>query len=795
MLFKLNMEEISNQEYLNKVNLWIKDNNNYLSVRKSENLDESTIKLNLKTEDNNYIILYTNHENDYFFVELDSEMKSNSDINTNIIAINYSIFDSEDLDLNKVLSLIKNQLDETESSNNSSSDELEDEYNVGLTNTNNNFLLVKKKWQEKDYTIRQQDKNINYFNIPKNLLYTPDIIFNIVSNELFKLQNNSVAKYEIDAIDNNIYNLNVKLFFDNNSKLGEQLKKVYENFGYNFIQINFKLNMNLYPYFPPSIELVKPKINNDTVYGIMDLDFLKFENWNPTNSLEFVIEAIHKVFSTHANIDVDCSLNSMETSYLPLEYLLMKLSTKYKLNSQSATEIDVEYTKLSKSSNNNSSNAANKYWKGGVGYGHNSRQEWDINAYIKDQERLDKELSDEIGCIMNEIDIFEESKFNILIKDIVQPSCLFTLIRNRIRGATLMEIDKNNNIYKSIVDMIHMLTNKSLWKIDDTFQSIVESMQNISKECESAVQLLGKDNVDCFYSHIIATNELLQGINVKFNKNEELVAQDLSREEEYMKNMKQYQFGNMNIVDDKSVEFKFRNKENVSNYNPKSLMRIVREISALSSSLPLSYSSTVFMKTDTNNVNSIKFLITGPVDTPYESGCFEFDAFFTSKFPESPPQVLLLTTGGGSVRFNPNLYNCGKVCLSLLGTWSGQKGESWNKDTSTFLQVLVSIQSLIMVDEPYFNEPGWERDMHTETGKRKSFDYNDKVRLNNLKWGIVNQLKNPSKGFEDIIQKHFFYKRETIINRLEKWKEEAKNKSEFDKYFDEAKELLNKLEF
>ena len=30
-------------------------------------------------------------------------------------------------------------------------------------------------------------------------------------------------------------------------------------------------------------------------------------------------------------------------------------------------------------------------------------------------------------------------------------------------------------------------------------------------------------------------------------------------------------------------------------------------------------------------------------------------------------QVNFQTTGGGSVRFNPNLYNCGKVCLSLLG--------------------------------------------------------------------------------------------------------------------------------
>jgi hypothetical protein len=44
------------------------------------------------------------------------------------------------------------------------------------------------------------------------------------------------------------------------------------------------------------------------------------------------------------------------------------------------------------------------------------------------------------------------------------------------------------------------------------------------------------------------------------------------------------------------------------------------------------------------------------------------------------------------------------VCLSLLGTWSGAAGENWSALTSTFLQVIVSIQSLILVPEPYFNE-------------------------------------------------------------------------------------------
>ena len=29
------------------------------------------------------------------------------------------------------------------------------------------------------------------------------------------------------------------------------------------------------------------------------------------------------------------------------------------------------------------------------------------------------------------------------------------------------------------------------------------------------------------------------------------------------------------------------------------------------------------------------------------------------------------------------------MCLSLLGTWGGAKGEEWNADTSTIIQVLV----------------------------------------------------------------------------------------------------------
>ena len=80
-------------------------------------------------------------------------------------------------------------------------------------------------------------------------------------------------------------------------------------------------------------------------------------------------------------------------------------------------------------------------------------------------------------------------------------------------------------------------------------------------------------------------------------------------------------------------------------------------------------------------------LITGPCDTPYANGCFEFDVYFPQDYPNSPPLINLETTGNHTVRFNPNLYNDGKVCLSVLNTWHGRPEEKWNPQTSSFLQV------------------------------------------------------------------------------------------------------------
>ncbi len=122
-----------------------------------------------------------------------------------------------------------------------------------------------------------------------------------------------------------------------------------------------------------------------------------------------------------------------------------------------------------------------------------------------------------------------------------------------------------------------------------------------------------------------------------------------------------------------------------------------------------------------------------------------------------------------STRFNPNLYNCGKVCLSLLGTWRGTATENWDPKLSTLLQVVCSIQAIIMTDDIYFNEPGYENSAGTPEGEKANTGYANVVRYANVAFAMLEQLRNPSKGFEFVIRQHFYLRRQKLLAQCEEW--------------------------
>ena len=102
-------------------------------------------------------------------------------------------------------------------------------------------------------------------------------------------------------------------------------------------------------------------------------------------------------------------------------------------------------------------------------------------------------------------------------------------------------------------------------------------------------------------------------------------------------------------------------------------------------------------------------------------------------------------------------------------------GPGWIPGTSTLLQVLLSIQSLIFVDRPYFNEPGY--DPTSLSHQKLSDQYDRQIRAATLKVAIKESIEHPPAWFKDVIHDHFRLKKRQILEQLDKWEDMEKERN------------------
>lgn len=152
-------------------------------------------------------------------------------------------------------------------------------------------------------------------------------------------------------------------------------------------------------------------------------------------------------------------------------------------------------------------------------------------------------------------------------------------------------------------------------------------------------------------------------------------------------------------------------------------------------------------------------MIIGPINTPYENGFYFFDFIFPENYPFSPPKVIFKNYDGVT-RFNPNFYINGRVCLSILNTWPGDK---WSACQS--LKSILLVLSTVLNDKPLLNEPNIYQ-------SHKDFtNYNNIIKFKNyeiciLKYLDSNNLEEKYKEFHPIICKFFKKNYNEIIEKI-----------------------------
>lgn len=541
---------------------------------------------------------------------------------------------------------------------------------------------------------------------------------NAIINEIKAFNSDLSFPHFIELFDDNIFKLKLHLF------KSKTLKAI----------ILFNLDSRYFPLVPPKIKWISPVIIKDVYAAIINAPIFN-NKWNPIIDFKWIATNLLKNLIDKENTLGTIIFSDEQNLYTNEDKTVINfLKTLGSFTTKNPLSIEFNKTDIKLSNNN--------FWKKGTGYSYSGLSRWSLDNYLQKQTKIESKIIKYLEQLIL-FDTLSTENFNLILDN-----CLI-----EVRGTTFMDIQHNTQLYIKYFTFIKKYYSKDfkceyIKTIYENFNDIINSIDiSESTSCELAI-----------------IKDILQQINKLIffeNKSEQ------SQQKSYCQIMKPLQF---NYNDITNVKYTFSKMDGKPS-STKHIMRIAQEISSVKKSLPLNEESSIWVRWDKNQLNKMQFMISGPKDTPYQDGLFLFDTYFPTNYPKIPPKIILQTTGRGTVRFNPNLYYCGKVCLSLLGTWNSEsQGEQWNEKTSTILQVLVSIQSLILIEQPYFNEPGYEKTIGTSKGNEASEKYNQNIRQSTAKWAIQDIIENPPSGFEDIVKQHFLLKKDKLINMLEDWK-------------------------
>lgn len=676
-------------------------------------------------------------------------------------------------------------------------------------------------------------------------LYDENIIKRLLVDEFLSIwkwskQSNNIS---VELVNDNMYIWKVKIFNFKNNELMNDLLNLKNN-SEKCVEVEISFHEKFYPNYPPMVRIINPNLQNKLSHRISNSKMTQLAYWTPTRSVQFIISRIIEILNKFGKIEVtDNTLKKGKS-----KFVLNIISNITKLSSlidsvSNDDEIDSDYqfikfdllTLNSNKNNKNNKNSAptfNKkevptYWKPGTGYGTTNSSSWDPEEYYKLQKEKDKNIS---GILTNMINTLQQINSNSEdfkeICNIISESLLLTYLKQQLKENTLLEMQNREHLFKLMLSLIEIIsTENSMYLFDIKFNnlSLFDTILELNSQLQTVLKI---DKENEFTQLMHGTFEAIvipmfgqYKLELSNNKNNEkheavknnpttknltgLTPNELYKEKltplrfEYV-DILGNNFNNDSIVPNSSFKESYVQafkKDIVEGNWRKCQKRLSAELPSLMpiGQLPIDFDASIFLRVDENNPMIIKALITGPNDTPYENGCYIFDLYVSPKYPENFTNCWFMNTGGK--RLNPNLYDSGKVCLSILGTWSGSKSESWNEKTSSLLQVLISIQSQILIEEPEFNEPGHERNIGTRQGLEISKAYNANIRYYSMCCAIRDLIKNPKlyPHFENVVREHFKIKKERVLKTCKKWVDEAPTQLK-QKYIDVYNEISQEIE-
>lgn len=190
----------------------------------------------------------------------------------------------------------------------------------------------------------------------------------------------------------------------------------------------------------------------------------------------------------------------------------------------------------------------------------------------------------------------------------------------------------------------------------------------------------------------------------------------------------------------------------------KTVKRILWELKDYEKNKEENNKNGIYLEYDEADIYKLYLVLVGS-DGPYLGCFFEFNIVLPPTYPFSPPKFKFKSPDE-NMRIHPNLYGSGKVCLSVINTWSGPGWTACN----TILSVCNILLGMVLsLKNPLSAEPAYE-DIHINNPK--AIYYKELVYCESINELLINNLKKNMTEF----------KKEYIRNNKEVYKNLIKNK-------------------
>lgn len=148
---------------------------------------------------------------------------------------------------------------------------------------------------------------------------------------ILKYKSQEDIRMEVEAVDHNIFHWRIRFrAFGHSSRLQHDLVILDSKYDRDYVEVEMKFDMNLWPFYPPQVNLKYPLLEGFFVAAIVCMDELLLEKWNPVTRVPDILEKIWKLLASHARVDpmneVNNPKNFGKAAYGRAEQMLCRLS-------------------------------------------------------------------------------------------------------------------------------------------------------------------------------------------------------------------------------------------------------------------------------------------------------------------------------------------------------------------------------------------------------------------------------------------------------------------------------------